>query len=968
MKSSTKLILPLLLAVLVGVGVLLVGDGNPPEEFSPARQTGIDAQPLEPEEAPEIEPIDEQPETSEESPLEGLRTLVLAEAEPGEDELPDLVVQVWSGRLGVPAPQAEVYVVDGFEGPELNDPFAQHWSVLAEEHGDRFQADAEGRVELPSVEDWAIVTARLPGAYGFAKVGRKHRDVVAVTLQPDETVTIRVVDGEDRPVAGAMVGVVQKVPVRDDPKRWAQQARKMRQSIGEVEQWMRDNPTERRRAEQKLEALQAEQARLNAALRKARGGGRDRSGGLDRQSAAPSITPRDELRGRRLTDDTGIAVFRHFQAYRRGHEEWWPEGHRSRFEAGLMVPTHSPESRPFFGQPAPTEVIELRMPPTGSIALRSVDLDGRPFRHPVHAELRAQGEGMPPWTRVGVRKEQGEEWIEFPYIGLGLSFSARCRLDDDDFRWQVEPLAGPAGPGERVEIDLVVAPDEGMLFGRVLDDAGVALGDVAPTFLINSSAGRLEGEEVTLDANGRFHLPYQVRAQHRGPFEFEIRRRDVHPTVGVAMMLAELPEARITDLGDLRIGALDRIAHGTVVDDEGRPLAAARVGLQREREVGRKQIELRFVNEAFVETETDEQGRYTLFGQLEPGRYRLRAEYQDHFPLETDDLGSVGQGEGEQIDLALLRKSRIVGSVFKPAWMPSDSLRVRLLSADDPEFRREEGIADSEGKQYIYFDWVRAGLYNIEIRTRDFPDPFLRIDGIVLEPGQVGVHPLLTDLDLGAYLFRFEVAAVNENGESIHPRRPLIARVVRPGGQVVHVGFPWDKSRAEIFSIQPLLDVWPLAIGHVAEPTTLGQGSSELRFLSIPPVRLTLPGLRRQVGDAPVWITLTLTGDIGLPAKLERWDRRSGRIAGWFGRSRSSGAGLGEGDVVRVEVMRDGPFDVIAHLGKRDKDTSRPVRAPLGAIEVRLDPGEGPQRITLNYDIDAVDAALIELAAQQAGN
>ena len=90
------------------------------------------------------------------------------------------------------------------------------------------------------------------------------------------------------------------------------------------------------------------------------------------------------------TDRDGIAVIRHFQVYRRQQQKWWPKQHVDRFEAVLLMPLQQAETRPFAGRPVPEETIELRLPPTGSIALRTVDLEGRPFTHPVHADLRMQ--------------------------------------------------------------------------------------------------------------------------------------------------------------------------------------------------------------------------------------------------------------------------------------------------------------------------------------------------------------------------------------------------------------------------------------------------------------------------------------------------------------------------------------------------------------------------------------------------
>ena len=501
------------------------------------------------------------------------------------------------------------------------------------------------------------------------------------------------------------------------------------------------------------------------------------------------------------------------------------------------------------------------------------------------------------------RKEQNENEIVFPFVGLGLQFTADCRLDDEDLRWTLPLFAGPSSPGERLTVDLVVAPAEGMLHGRLLDGAGTPLAGVRSSFLINSLAGRLEGEEITADTGGRFHLPYQVREQHRPPFRLEIRRAGVRPTAGLAMPLPILPAGRVTDLGDLRIDGLSAIAHGTVVDDRGLPLAAARVQLQRERQVGGDKPRLAFVDEAFAVGETDAEGQFVVFGELESGRYRLRAQARDHFPLESSDLR-----RSEATNLRLERKARVVGTVLTPSWMPSRGVRVVLQSAIDPKQRREDKIRDHEGKKYIYFDWVRPGIYSLSLLVQDFPDPFLRIDGLELAPGQLGLHPRLTDLDLAAYLFRFEVLAVDEQNRRLQPKRPLLARITRADGRTGFVGFSWKTGRAEVFSTSPQLEVWPMSAGYHAEPTVLVPGRSELRFSKIPPVELLVPGLRQLVGATPVWLGMTAVGGSGLPDRLDTWDGRSGRIAKWYGRGRAAYAPLRQGDAVPVALVHGGRF------------------------------------------------------------
>ena len=96
------------------------------------------------------------------------------------------------------------------------------------------------------------------------------------------------------------------------------------------------------------------------------------------------------------------------------------------------------------------------------------------------------------------------------------------------------------------------------------------------------------------------------------------------------MPLAQLPEAMVTDLGRLTIDAFGEVVRGVVVNDAGTPIAAANVQLQRQRPVGEDGA-LRFVDESFVRAEADESGKFQLFGELEPGQYRLRVEAKEHF-------------------------------------------------------------------------------------------------------------------------------------------------------------------------------------------------------------------------------------------------------------------------------------------------------------------------------------------------
>lgn len=893
------------------------------------------------------------------------------------DEAARLVIQVWDRKKGKVAPEAKVFVLEGYDGRGRRDAFAPHWCELAIQNGKRYTATTEGRVELPRLTKATIIAATLPGSSGMTRLRPGHRETESVLLLAEETVTVRVTDPRGRPVADVPVGLQQRVPERINTDRLIRQWKEVEASVVAAQKSIAvvANGDARARAERRLRSVERERRQLTVQMRdmkkamaaqsaaKAKGQGsalavKGKKAGKMRLPGGKRTEyltkAKMELKARRRTDANGYAVFRHFQFYRENASGWWPKQDVNRFEAALMIPLVEPVRAGFRGKPVPEDVIELRMPPTGSVALRTVDRDGRPFTHPVHGELRIIDGKNPAWMRLPIRKEQNEREIVFPFVGLGMQLDASCRLDDNDFRWRAPQFAGPQQPGERLTVDLVVAPNAAMLYGRMLDVSGAALANAKTTFLINSIRGRLEGEEVLLDDEGRFHLPYQVNGQHQAPWRLQVRYQGSVPIPGLATTLPTLPKEGVLDIGDLQIGTLEHIAIGRVVNDLGEAIPGARVQLQRERESGRR-ARLSWQDEAFTVTTTDEDGQFMLFGDLEAGRYRLRVTASEHFPYEEPFLPSR---EGAVLELA--RRSRVVGSVLLPEWLSSRRLKVRLEDANDTSRGREDRIRGYRGQQLIYFDWVKPGVYNLSLRLEDFPDAFLTVSNFEVKPGQRDAHPRLKDLDLARDIHRFEVFAVDENGKRINPKTPLRARVMRPDGRYAMVGFNWKNGRAEILSAQPTLQVVPEEPGYRAQPTTLIAGRNDLQFRAVPAVVLHAPGVRQLVGDESVWISMELIETQG----VEAFDSRSRRLAQTMRRASSSHGQLNAGDRASLRPLRDGRYRVIARLG--DKRRGGLVSVTLGEVDVRLVPGGQGNQFTVAVDTQAVIAAMQEVAQRRA--
>lgn len=882
------------------------------------------------------------------------------------------VLQAWDRHEGVPAANAEVHLLDDFdeeEWDEMRDRPADgpHWADLAAARGQSFRADATGRVKLPAFEGRALVTAELPGAFGLILVEEERDEIETLLLERDQTVTVRVVDDQGRPVQGVPVGILQLYPDRLYPQRVQQRLRSTLETKKRIDAWIAANPENAQRAggrtdwiERRLADIEEEQEEIEQAMLRY---------GRPQDEGDPVITTNPELEAQRLTGVDGLAVFRHFQFDKEDGDEWWPVEFRNSFEAALLIPQSTTRNVPFQGDPVPEDVIELRLPPTGRVVVRTVDRDGRPFVHPVNVELIAAGRASLVRREMFARKDQGEPILEFEHVGLGIDFLGQCELDDDDFEWGLPLFAGPQQPGETVSVDLVVAPEAGMLYGRLVDPDGRVLDGREATFLINAASGRLEGEEIETGPDGGFHLPYRVRRDQTAPFRFEVREELGRGLRGLTRPLEELPLAKVTDMGDLMLGRFAVAAEGVVVNDAGEPIEGASIRLQRQRDIpvrnrGRDrerpgQTQQSWTDEAFVRTETDEEGRYTLFADLEEAEYQLRFEAEEHFGrsvlLDSDDLNEPIQ---------LTRTSRLLGEVLVPDWLSREDLRVELIEVSNGNRNRDDRLREWDDKRWIFFDRLRAGTYEIRVRARRFPDPLLVVSDIGLKPGQRDIHPKLEGLDLRNQLYEFRIKAQNEAGEPVSPDRPLLAEVARTTGELSSVGIAWEDGEAVVVSSLPQLRVVPFASGFRAAPVVLGPGESTIRFDAIPPIELYLPGLASKIELGTSRLRLEKVGNEGAPTQIESWDRDSRRMAGWFRSVRVDERRPAGNDRTSFNPTTDGLYKVTLRLDVRRRQDS--IDVDLGEIDVRREPGGAAQKLTLQFNVAELDTALLQVQQARA--
>ena len=129
-------------------------------------------------------------------------------------------------------------------------------------------------------------------------------------MEADESVTIKVVDGQGAPVAGAAVGIVERIPLAGPFEELQARAEQMEAWVTGLRQWMSDNPKGAAEASGKLGGLQDALRETRQELAVARAEKERRSQQGDSSDQAP--LSRLEVRTRRLTDEMGLAVVDHF--------------------------------------------------------------------------------------------------------------------------------------------------------------------------------------------------------------------------------------------------------------------------------------------------------------------------------------------------------------------------------------------------------------------------------------------------------------------------------------------------------------------------------------------------------------------------------------------------------------------------------------------------------------------------------
>ncbi len=210
------------------------------------------------------------------------------------------------------------------------------------------------------------------------------------------------------------------------------------------------------------------------------------------------------------------------------------------------------------------------------------------------------------------------------------------------------------------------------------------------------------------------------------------------------------------DLGDLVLTALPFIASGRVVDSSGSPVAGAQVELVVHGDGPGRFGATSDWDGTDLSAATAIDGAFELDGVVS-GRLALVAKSESGQSARVEfESGAKG------IELMLIEKGAIEGSLRMPAGFPTDLLRPELLDAEVPASSMIGATAEtriSEDGSFV-FRALAAKRYDFAIRG-SHPDPIVVVKGVDVAPGRTTHDPRMQEMQLEAQIGILQVEVVD---------------------------------------------------------------------------------------------------------------------------------------------------------------------------------------------------------------
>lgn len=555
-------------------------------------------------------------------------------------------------------------------------------------------------------------------------------------------------------------------------------------------------------------------------------------------------------------------------------------------------------ARAGFDLAAPPAQVELRLPPHGSIRVRTA-LDGAPVPGVRTASLVEAPDAAAAAPR-SQHDRQLRDMANRPAV-FGADGRARFGFVPLGKRWHVTTpdaggllveVEGPMAHGQEVEATLAPDRERCLLRGRLFAAVGEPLRRATVRVFLLDVDPRGREATVATDDGGRFLAAIEPLADGDATATLAIDWR----SEGAPLRRATLPERRLlaglSDLGDVVLGEPPRLVSGRLERD-GAPFAGpCTFEVQRGSATPTPAPTPRPDVVGHVATD----GRFVVHGTSEPGPYTLVVRTPDG--ATSSPLLFQAGAEGVVVRLVVVHA--LAARALLPDGAPAHFVAFELAALDPPPAespgRPQRHRAEVRAKDGVDVRWtnVPTGRYELQVRTAAQAKPALTIPD-VLVPGPADGDPRLRALDLRGALRVLTLTLRDTDGQRLTrvdgllvPTRAFAAAsgdersaeriwngeqsfALPPGPYDLTVcvaGYRPQPLRGDAARPELRLDPWPEAELRLAAPPQLPPGcAAEVRL-----VATAVDGAPFATSHGPAGL-----GDIARPA--DRWQPLVGGVA-----------------------------------------------------------------------------------------
>ena len=545
----------------------------------------------------------------------------------------------------------------------------------------------------------------------------------------------------------------------------------------------------------------------------------------------------------------GVAVFRHIQVF--GSPQ--AEDARANMEAAICLPGQ-PRSWVAVGDSiALGRIATLQMPATGRLRARLLHR-GVPLIDGISFALCAVGGDLESRRRVYV---DADGWARYPHVAVGLEMRLTV------YHRHVGVLMSS-------EVNLPLASEEAertydtaemfTIEGRLVGPGGEAVGANRLAVMCDTEAWKGRAD-VTIDDHGRFALLLGRGAQDGDGWIDEMHLRYLSLTLSdVQGSLRAMYKDRrlrrgVNDVGVVRF-VRDRLVVGGRFDFGGGARVAVPIEVQRL--VGGDDNGTLGAWRQVQGLDTSMQGSevFEVFGQVVPGRYRLRFPGSGYVPVSPIEF-SIG---AEDLVVEVQLGHPVVAKVLVPEQLNVGLLSAKLV-AEAP--MRGQGAGGYEAARFrshsdsVTLQWggVPQGDYRLELFYLGNSTPVWVAKGIRIPLGNGSNR--LEDVDLRSNLrtVEFTIAGRDERAGS-----QAVTGVVFPGEQPAGSGqwLGWKVSSEGGVVVVPKSDTELLVTseGYVPRRVVSKEPRARVQLEPWPRVEVTALGAQELPSDIHLWVAL----------------------------------------------------------------------------------------------------------------